>query len=659
MSTGAASSPARTVPPTGAVEMKARAGVGGALLVALLCGALVTGSPSGQASTGTPPETVSGSGRATDLRAVTDLAGNTTAVWTDESSFPPKVTTAFRPDGGPWSEPRALAPTGWTTRPDLVVDPVGNVTVAWVATDRRLPGPGPSIEANWIQSVTRSPDGTWGAPVDISTRSSAITGPRLAVDPEGVVTAAWSSAGVVMAAQRAGGAPWGEASPVSPGAEPAVEGPDIAVDAQGVVTILWSEATGAGRQVRSAVKAREGTWTESVPVSEPHDALGPVELAVDGAGTATAAWATDEGAMVSSRPAGGTWRLPLALAGDPATSVALATDVAGNLWTMWTAVEGTRRHVRVAARGLDGTWSPPSDLAITSDVTTPPAIGVGAGGHVIAVWTGRVGTSDVITAARTEGGAAWSPPVDVAVGLAPVDDVRVVVDRVGSGAALWTEPSSGSDRVVQSGALDVSAPVVRGMAVPVSGTVDTPMPFSVTAYDSWSPIASYTWTFGDGGMADGAGATHTYATPGRHSVTVAVTDRAGNVTRMSRTTDVSVLPQAPPRTISFRLTKRRVHLVGGPARRLTALKIRLTERAVVTIVLRSKHRHVVAGERRHLRAVARKRLPAGLSTLAIRNRTYGVRLRPDTYAITGTPRNDAGTGARARARLVVVGTRLP
>ena len=52
--------------------------------------------------------------------------------------------------------------------------------------------------------------------------------------------------------------------------------------------------------------------------------------------------------------------------------------------------------------------------------------------------------------------------------------------------------------------------------------------------------------------------------------------------------------------------------------------------------------------------VLKKKLPAGASAITIKAKVEGKKLKPDTYVLTGSARNTAGSSARKKAKLVVV-----
>lgn len=71
-------------------------------------------------------------------------------------------------------------------------------------------------------------------------------------------------------------------------------------------------------------------------------------------------------------------------------------------------------------------------------------------------------------------------------------------------------------------------PVAMASASPTNGPAPLWVYFSAAgSYDSDGNIASYAWTFGDGGTADYASPTHYYANAGTYLAKLIVTDNAG------------------------------------------------------------------------------------------------------------------------------------
>jgi PKD repeat protein len=103
--------------------------------------------------------------------------------------------------------------------------------------------------------------------------------------------------------------------------------------------------------------------------------------------------------------------------------------------------------------------------------------------------------------------------------------------------------------VPASGAPANQSPVARATATPGSGTAPLVVTFDgSSSSDADGVIASYAWTFGDGGSAAGQTANHTYQTAGSYSAHVTVTDNQGatNTTALSIVVNPGATAPAAP-----------------------------------------------------------------------------------------------------------------
>ena len=89
------------------------------------------------------------------------------------------------------------------------------------------------------------------------------------------------------------------------------------------------------------------------------------------------------------------------------------------------------------------------------------------------------------------------------------------------------------------------APQVSISAAPNSGIAPLPVAFNSSAYDPDGYIASYAWSFGDGGTSSTATPTYTYQTAGNYTARLTVTDNSGASTSITIGVTVSA-PAAPP-----------------------------------------------------------------------------------------------------------------
>ena len=168
-----------------------------------------------------------------------------------------------------------------------------------------------------------------------------------------------------------------------------------------------------------------------------------------------------------------------------------------------------------------------------------------------------------------------------------------------------------------------------------------PATYDATAVDAWSPVATYSWTFGDGATATSATATHAFAEPGKYTVRFRVTDAVGNSTvRVARTKVIA----APAFTV-FTLAKRRISLADK-----ARIRIGLNVPAKVKLLLRSRQRHRVDGVLHRQKLVLKRELDAGASTVVLK----GSRLLADTWVVTATARTLGVDSAPVKKRLVVV-----
>ena len=96
-------------------------------------------------------------------------------------------------------------------------------------------------------------------------------------------------------------------------------------------------------------------------------------------------------------------------------------------------------------------------------------------------------------------------------------------------------------------------PTASFTASPTSGDAPLAVSFNGSgSSDSDGSIASYAWSFGDGGSSSGVTAIHTYSSAGTYTVQLTVTDDDGSTGSATRTIEVAAAPVANiPPTASF------------------------------------------------------------------------------------------------------------
>ena len=89
-------------------------------------------------------------------------------------------------------------------------------------------------------------------------------------------------------------------------------------------------------------------------------------------------------------------------------------------------------------------------------------------------------------------------------------------------------------------------PRARFVHNPPAPTVGQAVAFDASTSTDDGAIVSYTWSFGDGGTASGAQASHVYALPGTYTATLVVEDDKGARGEASETVTVAPLPNLLP-----------------------------------------------------------------------------------------------------------------
>uniref|UniRef100_UPI00109C934B PKD domain-containing protein n=1 Tax=Microbacterium sp. K24 TaxID=2305446 RepID=UPI00109C934B len=137
-------------------------------------------------------------------------------------------------------------------------------------------------------------------------------------------------------------------------------------------------------------------------------------------------------------------------------------------------------------------------------------------------WTfGDGGTATGVTATRTYAAAGT-----YSVKLTVTDDRGGVATKTTS---VTVAPAPNQAPVA------AFTPTATGLSVAVDGSAST---------DADGTIQSYAWTFGDGGTATGATATHAYAAAGTFDVILTVTDNSGATTSVTKQVTVTAPPVA-------------------------------------------------------------------------------------------------------------------
>ncbi|HET9999144.1 MAG TPA: PKD domain-containing protein [Nocardioides sp.] len=631
--------------------MRRSARKGMLVTVVALVGALapvgdVAAAPTWLPAGAVAPAVASGEAGGVDL----DAAGNAVAVWTQATGGEPQVVASSRPAGGSWGAPVPLSlPGAAALHPQVVLGGDGRATAVWF----RATGPA----TYGLQSSTRSVGGVWTPPLDLPGDTSAAAQAALVVRPGASTVVAWprtvGGSWSLSTSTRTATGSWSTPVDLSSGSPVMPGRPRLAVDGSIMTTAVWSVSDGARWTVRAASAPLGGTWSAPVTVSPTdQDAVEP-DLAVAGNGTTMAVWARWNGAdrwvaQASTRPAQQTgWSGPadLSASGFSVDGVEVATNTFGSRFVAtWTATPTSGPSVVQAAVHQEGAWRPAVTLSDPATASSHPTAVVSATAPATVTWLGSTGSAHVVQSAVLPAYAnAFSPLVGLSSSARDAGPPRLGVGLGGDVLVFWGEsgPAGPSAFQPRYAAYDVAGPAVTTFRLAGRAVAGHPATYEAAAVDAWSPVATYSWRFGDGVTATSAATTHAFAAPGRYTVRFRVTDAVGNSSvRVARTKVI-----AAPAITTFTLAKRRISLADK-----ARIRIGLNVPAKVKLVLRSKQRHRVDGVLHRQKLVVRRELDAGRSTVVLK----GSRLLADTWVVTGAARTLGVDSATVKKRLVVV-----
>src|SRR4051794_3634514 len=472
-------------------------------------------------------------------RVAVDDAGNTYAVWT-EGNF---IEASKRPVGGAFETPQTIdnGANGRADVPDIGVDGAGNAVIVWrghaaaggptvIKLARRTAGAG-SFDTAGASQLSNNVDPSVGPPriavnrageaivafenaftssTEISAALGTTTGaftlreaapsttpgdPTVDINEAGdaaVVFTVASTFPEIRALYRVHGQPL---PPTASGFELVDNSsvsnknePNVAVDSTGRAVAVWSESTNGTITGASRPAGASQTWAAVADLDKPNAGGGSPRVVFETGDGALAAWAGDNVLRSSTRPPG-------------------ATDFG-------------------AAQPLTDATEDPSDLALDS-----------LSGTTALAWAGG-GTTLTRAMVRT-GGGAFSPIATLTPSGHGGSLPDVAVAPTGNAAAVWIDTSPVDVNPKLATAIyDAVPPSTPSVSVPATGVTGTPVDMTASATDDWStPVIG--WSFGDGAIAFGNTASHTYTAPGTYTVTATALDAVGNTKANTATIVVS------------------------------------------------------------------------------------------------------------------------
>jgi hypothetical protein len=344
-----------------------------------------------------PVQDLSAAGQsANDPHVAVGPNGNAMAVWQGFDGTNTIVQGRRIAADGALGPVRDLSAAGADANsPRVAADTVGNAIAVW----RRFNG---SVQI--VQTRRIGTDGTLGATQDLSAPGQYGTAPQVAVNPAGNAVAVWhrfdGTKEIVQARRIGADGSIGATQDLSPTGQDSVL-PQVAVDGAGNATAVWrGSSLGIG-----PVQARRVTADGSLgPIQDLSAMADGPRVAIDPAGIATATWQHFDGSnlivqerRIAADGALGTIQ-DLSAPGQNGTSPQLAVDAAGVAIVTWQRGGGGTSVVQARRIAADDTRRATEDLSRPGQFAVGPQVAVDPTGDAAFVWKGDVGANNIIEA---------------------------------------------------------------------------------------------------------------------------------------------------------------------------------------------------------------------------------------------------------------------
>ena len=519
-----------------------------------------------------------------------DAAGNAYLAAVVNLGSSRRVGVMTRPAGGGFSTMTMLEPAisvrGFDIaqvmdrQMDLAVDSRGGVTVVWSVMHNNQGTPSQLDDLTSVYAAYKPPGASaFGASQVLSDTAEGAEKPSVAVSDDGGAVVVWRNRSganhVVRATFRPpGGTTFGGASTISgAAANNTLDMPKVAMAPNGNAIAVWIQ----NRTIRAAARPAGGAFAGSVPlsgalatpptISSFDTTVAEPDVAIAPGGQATAVWqydqsntSTDTDDIVQSAErtivpnfAGGTWGAAARVTelGETAVNPVVAVDATGLATAVWYGTIAGESKIRAATRPNGGGWAdhrPGSGPGMDTNLSPTPQIDLSPQGDAVVMWARYDGTNHLLEAATKPRGGAFGPVRVVKQGFTSGGQEHRVsfrplpgvgFDNEGNGVATWIAYDyPAEDYYIESAGFDASAPRFNAVSVPTSGGRGAVLRMAATISDRWT-ASQVTWSFGDGGTANGTNVSHAYAAAGVYTLRVTATDAVGNAATVTRAVQIT------------------------------------------------------------------------------------------------------------------------
>lgn len=340
------------------------------------------------------PEILSLTGQnATSPQIAIDPQGNAIAIWNRFDEKHMVIQASIKPIGKEWQKkPHNLSlPGQHAFNAQLVIDKIGNVTVAW----QRFNGHHHVIEAS-----TKPIGGRWQSkPDQLSTPNQDASVPQLAVDSYGNVIVVWQisdgNSSIIQSSVKSTKGTWQKRPSNLSLSQYDSKNPQIVIDSHGLATVVWQASNGTAEVIQSATKPFQNKWQSPQSISKEKVNNSNPQICIDPFDNLTVVWNEFNGTYGSiqsvSKLANKNWQKNsqmLSIPGKNTFSPQVASNTLGDVTAVWEAFDEKKiKSIHTSTKRLGEAWqNTPDCISFIPDHCVTPQIAIDLNNNVTVVW---------------------------------------------------------------------------------------------------------------------------------------------------------------------------------------------------------------------------------------------------------------------------------
>lgn len=369
---------------------------------------------------------------------------------------------------------------------DLAVAPDGSRYIAWKDNRRG--------QYNlYLQKLSAAGERLWGSDIMINEPTQPVTGgPRIVLDEQGRLFAAWAAKPQGLFAQRFdenGNKLWPEALTFAPDAISQANRPALAPDPEGGYAAAWQNSSGIIYLQRFTAEG-QARWATPAVVATTGLISYEIQLALTPTARAVIAWPDQNLIFAHSLDADGqpVWAAPVPLLDTPmhwgSYGQAVAMDLNGNAYVVWAdGYTGLASTQKLSPSGQK-LWNSGSPLVVGTTVQMAPGMALDAGGQPLFTLMQTSGFRAYLYS--SDGDELWQAEYTNGYGGYTARFPALMGDAIGNLDIVWEDLSRGNwdifmNSLISTGEFTMPQPAIlvdpdeftlQSGSV-ISGTIDT------------------------------------------------------------------------------------------------------------------------------------------------------------------------------------------